>query len=303
MRLTFDSTNMPDADQVHAHLTRHTPVPPPRWPVFVTLGVFVFSLIIAAMSSSPVAVLLPWIVAGAVVAILTVRATQIRQIDRQLERIDAAIMLRHHEQVVTNAWNLIPKLTHRGDWMGRASMAMGIAMEDLRAYDAAQTVFSVLLDWLDQNHPMRDPIQLHWTLSALQNGQLADADAMIRRLASSGAVEPGSPGSAMFYLIKLLQDVRTGHAREAMDEMDDPVATLRPLGVEAGLGYGLLAWCCLQRARFDDTEQRGDWLTQMRAWWDKAVLLLPASAMVWFAHELSDLAQLDQPGDELEVVE
>ncbi|MEM6554001.1 MAG: hypothetical protein AAF750_17940, partial [Planctomycetota bacterium] len=84
----------------------------------------------------------------------------------------------------------------------------------------------------------------------------------------------------------LVQDVVTHHFAEAVERGDGLVERLRPMGMEAGYGYGLMALC-----HWKVGDEAG-----ARRWWTRAVLLVPGEALVGRYAVLGELAGLGVMG-------
>ncbi len=111
-------------------------------------------------------------------------------------------------------------------------------------------------------------------IASLFTHQLSDADDALRRLRGPVEALAQTPIDASYRFALLFQSVQTAHYAEAIDESDGLLEALRPMGVEAGYGHALLAWCFAQR---NDADR--DDASHARSWWQRATTLMPASAL------------------------
>ncbi len=134
--------------------------------------------------------------------------------------------------------------------------------------------------------------QLQRALALLRSHRLVDADDRIRRLRGEVESVASQPGGAMlagaYRVLQLMQAVVTNHADDAIELCDDLEKMLRPLGVEAGLGYGLAARAYQVRGGREGSASES-W-QQAQYWWTNATMLLPAEELVNRLPELQETA-------------
>ncbi|MEM6458347.1 MAG: hypothetical protein AAF710_03035 [Planctomycetota bacterium] len=274
----------PTAEALADHLRRYRATPPSPWarrlPLLALLGLTVAAL----LTPVPGSWLLPW---GGFVALAiygTRQVAKVRRFEKRLDRARELLSLRHHRPALRSAWRLVPELTQHPALQHRAVAILGQALEELRAYDAAAAAFDRLLDDLPDDHPGSVALRLQQALGALFTQRLSDADDALRRLRGPVEASGAPPLAAAYRFALLFQAVQTAHYAEAIDEGDGLIEALRPLGVEAGYGHALMAWCYRQRNQpeADDDEQA-------QRWWRRATALLPAASL---RHRFPDLRGL-----------
>lgn len=273
----------PSAEALEAHLDRHAPEAPSPWlrrlPLMVLAGVVILALALRG----PAAWLLPWLAFLGLIVYGSTRLRHVREFEKRLNRAQELAMLRHHRPALRSAWRLIPELVQHPAQQHRAVGVIAHVLDDLGGYDAAIVAYDRLLADLPDEHPGAVHLRVQRAIASLFTHQLSDADDALRRL--RGPIEPfaESPIGAAYRFALLFQSVQTAHYAEAIEESDGLLEALRPLGVEAGYGHALLAWCFGQR---NDAER--DDATQANTWWGRATTLLPAAAITARFPELRD---------------
>ncbi|MEM7624374.1 MAG: hypothetical protein AAF333_01965 [Planctomycetota bacterium] len=275
----------PSPEALEAHFAQHPPRPAGPWaqrtPLFVLVGVVLLALAIGG----PAAWLLPW---GAFVGLLVYGSQKVnamRRFEARLARAAELATLRHHRPALRSAWRLIPELADHPALQHRAVVVIAQVLDQLDAHDAAIVAYNRLLDDLPGGHPGATMLKIHRAIAALFTHQLSDADDALRRL--RGPVEEfddATPTAAAYRFALLFQSVQTAHYAEAIEESGDLLDALRPLGIDAGYGHALLAWCHRQR---NDAEAQDD--VQARTWWRRATALVPAAALVRRFPELREV--------------
>lgn len=277
------SWNPPTAEALEAHLDAHPAEPPSPWVRRMPLIVLVVVVVLALTLGGPAAWLLPWIAFVGLIVYGGQRMRAVRRFDRRLTRAQELAMLRHHRPALRSAWRIIPELENHPAQQHRAVAVIAHVLDDLGAYDAAMVAYDRLLEDLPDGHPGAVHLKVQRVIAALSTHRLSDADDGLRRL--RGTVEPfeKSPIGAAYRFALLYQSVQTAHYAEAIEESAGLVEALRPLGVEAGYGHALLAWCFGQR----NDEAAGD-AAQAALWWRRATTLLPAAAIAARFPEMRD---------------
>ncbi|MEM9418382.1 MAG: hypothetical protein AAGA25_04900 [Planctomycetota bacterium] len=264
----------PTPEALEAHLQRHPAITPSPWarrtPLFVLGGV----IFLAVVMQGPAAWLLPWLALMGMILYGRQKLMARRSFERRLARAQELVTLRHHRPALRSAWRLIPELVQHPAQQHRAVAVLAHALDNVGAYDTAIVAYDRLLNDLPSEHPGAIHLKVQRAIASLFTYQLSDADDALRRL--RGPVEPltKTPIGASYRFALLFQSVQTAHYAEAIDESDGLIEALRPLGVEAGYGHALLAWCHAQR---NDPER--DDANHAQSWWQRATTLLPASAL------------------------
>ncbi|MCC7408952.1 MAG: hypothetical protein IT442_12845 [Phycisphaeraceae bacterium] len=225
------------------------------------------------------------------------RTRQQVELDRGVSRVQDASMLRRHPEALRLAWSLLPSLRQTPQLHARLVAMMAHDLAEVGADEAALTGLDYLLERVPREHPISQHLSLERAILMLSTDRLSDGDEAIRRLRhvrESG----GIPAlAAMHRFAELYQMIRTNHFADAIEGEANLAEDLRPLGVEAGYGYGLMA---LAHYRLDQWRVDVDELSETAAglpgaaghWWSMATLLLsPAAAAVRFP----ELGQLIEP--------
>lgn len=264
----------PTPEALEAHLREFAAEPPPPWvqrAPLILLGVVV---VLALVLQGPAAWLLPWLAFVGLLIYGRQKVTALRGFEKRLARAQELVMLRHHRPALRSAWRIIPELVNHPAQQHRAVAVLVHALDDIGAYETAIVAYDRLLDDLPRDHPGATHLKVQRAIASLFTHQLSDADDALRRLRAS--VEPlaKTPIGASYRFALLFHSVQTAHYAEAIEESGGLVEALRPLGVDAGYGHALLAWCFAKRNDADRDDAR-----QARSWWQRATTLLPASAL------------------------
>ena len=278
--------NPPTAEQVGEHLERYPAVGPSRFMAWLPI-IALTSVLILLVSTSGLFVVLPWILLLSVFSFMSYRVRQLRQVERQVTRVQELSMLRHGHEAMRLVWTLLPKLSAMPELHSRVVALLAHNLDQLKLYDAAIVAFDHLIDRLPQEHPGSVQLRIQRTLAELATDQLADADNGLRRLRGFVQLENPSPTGAAYRLAGLFQQIRTHHWADAVQGADRLLFELRPLGVDAGFGHAMMALSFhhLDRDQYPAAQD------QAALWWSRATLLLPQSALVARLPELAPLVE------------
>jgi len=275
-----NSFEPPSAERLQRHLDENPATRPAPWRSqlpLVFLGVLAVAVLLAA---NPYFAVLPWIALIVFMVVMSNRIRQRRQLHAEVVRAWELAMLRQHRDALGRAWRLLPRVSHNPELHTRVVVVMAHCLDDLAAWPAVLVAYDALLELLPPAHPLSAQVRVQRASASLQDDRLADADNALNKL--RGAVD-NQPGSVMggYHLARLVQDVRTGHYADAIEQADQTVKAMLPLGVEAGYGYGLLAMCHGALApREEDAEKAGAMRQEAQTLWSKATLLIPPAALV-----------------------
>lgn len=275
----------PSPDQLKAHLRRHPATGPSR--LFAWLPILALAAAVVSMMwvESSWLQSLPWMILVAFLGFMVYRVHWARQLEAQVTSVQELTMLRRYPVAMRLAWRTLPKVTVAPILHGRIVAFMAHVLDHLRAYDAAIVAYDHLIDHLPLKHPGSVQLRIHRAMAQLNNGQLSDADDGLRALRGAETPMRNPTTGATFRLAKLTQQVCTNHYAEAVNSAGKLVDDLRPLGVDAGYGHALMAFCFHMLSSADDR------LHETAApWWARATLLLPPAALVERFPELTALA-------------
>jgi len=292
---------IPSADAVRDHLARHARQAPSPW--FARLPLLALVVIggLVLLGGGWASLGLAFVIVIGLFAVMSGRARYLHRLDAEVNEAQAWAMRRYYEPALARCWSLLPRLTRQPIMRHRTVAVMGHCLDDLAQYEAALEVYDHLLDEVEQSHPGAAQLHVHRAIAALGCDRLADADDALRAFHQHIDPDDGSAMSAAYHLARLLQEVRTHHYGEATRRGEGLVARLRPLGVEAGFGHALMAWCHRQAPRYEqepDDRDAGasspvDHASWMRWWWRRATLLLSPAAIAYRFPELAPLAAED----------
>lgn len=226
--------------------------------------------------------IIPWVGLAGLLAFSLGRQRRHRQIEAGVQRVQELAQLECHESVLDRAWRMLPRLVRHPALYLRSVALLADSLLRVRAFEAATTCYQRLLKQLPEQHPAAIQLRIHHAFAALGMDHLADADDALRKVRGQLDSYAGTSLEATYHLARLFQHVRTHHFADALETAPDMIAHLRPLGVEAGYGHGLLALCFRES---DEAEEA-------RTWWHRATTLLPESALVQRFPELEPVRSL-----------
>lgn len=280
-----DTASLPTPQRLADYLATHAPRPVKPWIRYVPLGTVLTAVLISLAVPGPITAALPW---AALIGVV-IYGTQRRQ--RHTQATAAALyaqelsMLRHHREALRTAWRVLPALVHRGEEHARTVALIGHILAVLRADDAADVAYDFLLDRLPDGHPAALTLRLQKAANHFEADRLSDGDAELRRVRSAIKADDPGPIGAAYRATRLLQSVRTHHFAEAVEDLPEPTASLRSLGLDGGLAYGLLAFA---HHRLDQPEQAA-------SAWRNATHLLPAGELLRRFAALDEVRSRQEP--------
>jgi len=282
-RAAFDP---PSAEELQQHLTAHAPQPRRfgPWPIYLLLGLALALLLLSEPNA--LTVLLPWLLIGGLIFWAAWQRHLTANLQESLRRVHELTVLRRYDEAAAEAWALIPRVQRWPDHHLQATMLLTADLAALHAYEAAAAGQSYLLRFVPEGHPAGQILRLQRALALLHEDRLADADDELRQVER----EKRSPlAEALHRVARMYQQLRTHRAAEVVADADQRPARLRPLAVEAGYAYGMMA------AAFDRLDQSDE----ARRWWKLATLLLPDAAIAREAPETAGLAERYAPARSL----
>jgi tetratricopeptide (TPR) repeat protein len=230
-------------------------------------------------------------------------------------------MRRYYQQAVNQAWALLPRLVKQPHLRHRTVAVLGDCLNDLACYEPALEVYDHLLSELPEDHPGVVQLQALRAIAALNCDRLTDGDDALRQVRQNLDPDESNMLAAAYHFAQLLQEVRTHHYREATQRGKSVIDQLRPLGVDAGFGYALMAWCHHRQQQRENEQAESDQTAEpsrdfdermnadadetvdassthqqwQRYWWHNATLLVSPTAIVYRFPELSPLAEAMSP--------
>lgn len=261
----------PNPEQVANHLAEHPPRGASLWWRRVPLIVLAVMILIVLVVPGPIGLVLPWLALVGLMAWVTWRTRTARRLERESAALRDLAMLRRFPDALRRAWRLLPDVVAQPMLHARTVTVLAHCLDQLQAYESAIAGYDFLAQHLPDEHPGTMHVKVQRAICSLYAEQLVDADDALRAL--RGSIEPfaGTPLSAAYRYARLIQDVRTHHDRDAIEEADGLVDELRPLGVEAGYGHALMALCY---HRTDTDAEAG------KHWWANATALLPTETLL-----------------------
>lgn len=284
----------PSAEQLERHLQRNLPASGIQWQTRAPLIALITLSLLLMMAGSPAFAMLPLLGVMGAMAYLASRARAAIELQQRVTHTWELAMIRRYRQALGRAWELLPLCRNRPDLHGRVVTVIAHILGELGRDEAAEVAYAFLLDRLPGDHPLALRLRVQRAVAALGADQLADADDELRKLRAPVQQANDPTLSGAYRLARLLQDVRTGHFADALNQAEQTAEMLKPLGVEAGYGHGLLAVCCQQLALHDphaDADQKRRLARHARDWWANATLLIPPAALLFRMPDTRVVAQ------------
>lgn len=213
----------------------------------------------------------------------------VARLEQSVIRSEELTLCRHWDRAYKMTLDLLPSLATRPTLHLRTVLVAATCLDQLQAYDAAIVTYDYLIDQLPNSDTTSIRLRIRRAIAQLANGQLADADVALCRLRSQN--DGDGLMSAGYRLACLIQQVRTNHWSDAVEQNAlDLIDRLRPLGVDAGYGYALMALSCFRIQ--EDQPHTPPPHRDALVWWTRATRLLPVSALVNRFSELTTIASL-----------
>lgn len=279
--------NPPNPEQVASHLERYSASGRSRGGAAAPMLVIVLAWMIST-AVPDIGMLLLIVAFGAVLLWFHYKAKAARQLELRVDTIRDLALRREWRSSLSTAWDTLPQLVHTPALHGQTVMIMATDLANLRAFDSAIVMYDYLVERLPEQHVGATQLRVQRTIAQLSDDRLADADDAIRRLRGMADMLQDPAVTAGLQFAELFQQIRTHHYLDAIGRSDTLVDRLRPLGVEAGLGYGLMALAYWQLKR--RTEDDAPYEAAAQTWWSRATLLLPVERLVERYPELQPVA-------------
>jgi tetratricopeptide (TPR) repeat protein len=255
MRLMFQTTTtlsppaqLPDEKQVREWLTAHRLQPASPWAFIGVTALLIFAVFMLGMGDqSGVSQFITIMLGVGVILFVISRARKIRNAETDSRRVHELTVTRQWRDAFELAWKTIPGVTQMPEQYARTLACMAYSLDQLKRYDSAIYSYKLLLEVLPSDHSFVTQVQTHMAIAMLANDELSDADDRLRKLRlQAGRQTPVL--KALISLADLIQITRTYHYADALAIEQNAEEMFRPLGVEAGFGYALLAYARQQLA-------------------------------------------------------
>ena len=235
----------PTEQQLRKLLDAHPATGPSSAAVWMPILLLGLALGMSLLFNTGPLAFLAWFPLAGVFVYLAVRLKARRALEARVGQVHELAMLRRWDEALRDAWRLLPDLYGTPDLHARTVLAMAHCLDHVGGYDASLVAYDHLLQRVPRDHPAALALRLQRVMVLLGNERLSDADDALRSL--RGALPPmpaeGSAIHAGYRWASLLQHASTHHFEDALAEEPGLVEVLRPLGVEAGYGYALMAYC------------------------------------------------------------
>ncbi|MCX5662345.1 MAG: hypothetical protein NTW19_21915 [Planctomycetota bacterium] len=299
----------PTPEQVRRHLERHAARGPSALRLWAPLAILILVVgVLILGGSSPVTVVGAWMVLGIAMLLRAMQRRWVQGLEARAVRAQELALRRHWPQSLRLAWRALPSIVSFPELHARLIAVIAHDLDQLKAYDSAIAAYDFLIERLPADHPASVQFRVQRALTELACDHLTDADQTLRRLRS--VIDPyhGTITAAGYRLATLLQQIRTNHFADAVEDSDGLVDELRPLGVDAGYGHALLALAFARLAAgepppsqvIDESsttrsegepaapaqpevtpaERSAELRRKAGLWWSRATLLLPVEALL-----------------------
>lgn len=279
--------NPPTAQQVIAHIDRYPPTGPARWVTMMPMIVLGVVVGLTFLAHETLALLLPALVLAGWLGAMSWQVRNLRELERRTALAGELALTRQYPQALRLAWRLLPNLRAMPELHGRTISVMAWCLEQVKSHEAAIAAYDYLISHLPAGHPGAMQFTIERTVSQLMCDRLADADDALRRLRGHLEGFTNSPIAAHYRFASLLQQIQTNHFADAIEAEDSLIDDLRPLGVDAGYGYALMALS--HQKLLDHGGEAGVHAAKVSQWWGRATLLLPVTSLIGRYQLLGDL--------------
>lgn len=260
----------PTADEVEQHLHANPPSAPSIGMRLLPMVLLVICLVFSTAVGGVLGFILPWFALAAMILYITGFQRQRKRLAAAANAVQDQVMLRNYVPALRASWTLVPKLVTMPGLHGQTIAAMAHALDQLQLHEQAARAYAFLLENLPSDHPAAWQIQLNLAVVALTCEALSDADDLLRKLRPVAPHHPDPTFAGQLLTARLAQMTLTHHDDDAIATAPTLLDDLRPLGVDAGYGHGLLALAYQRQAQAEAA----------KLWWDRATLLVPRHALV-----------------------
>jgi tetratricopeptide (TPR) repeat protein len=273
-------TVLPDENEVKQWLSTHRLEPTSPWFFLAVMAMMVFTLMLGLLSESGGSALLAVVMTVGLMSVVVGKARKVRMAEEDTRRVHELTVTRQWHASFDLAWQTLPLVKQMPEQYARTLACLAYDLDQLRQYDSALIAYKLLLETLPQEHPFLPQVQTHMAIALLSNDQLADADDRLRKLRlQAGKLSP--PVKALVRLADLIQMARTYHFSDVVELEQGAKEMFRPLGVEAGYAYGLMAYARHMLARQgSDEATKAEHDAQADKWWQMATLLVSPKRIV-----------------------
>ncbi len=271
----------PDAATLRQYLEDNGPIAPRSRRLILWLVIAALGLLLLLGGEHPLLLIAPWAVLFGFAGWLLYRRHILSRARNGVREVRELTMLRQSDRAADLAWRLIPQVRNWPEFHAQTIIMLGENYMQLGAWEPAVGVYDFLIERIGEDGPMTTVLRGQRLIGLLHEDRLADADRELRAIAPhADAPLPG----ALYRAGELYRQLKTHHdpAALAANDRDELHEALRPLGVEAGGYYALMAVAC-QRAGEQDRAAR---------WWRDATLL---QSPVHIAAHLPEVAPLLEP--------
>jgi tetratricopeptide (TPR) repeat protein len=245
------------------------------------------ALLVLSLLATDALMLLPLLAVTAMLIAGNWRMKRMRDLERQTLRVQELAMLRRSVESLRLGWDLLPRLTHAPPLHGRVVASLAHNLDQLRCFEAAIGAYDYLLAHLSPQDPVAMQFQVLRSIAQLATDRLTDADDALRRLRGAIGDFKHTAIAAAYRMAQLVQQIRTHHWEQAIQDSANLLADLRPLGVQAGYGHAMIALAYHEQAAHARIPAPED----VKVWWSRATLLLAPAALVERFPELHPLTE------------
>lgn len=271
---------LPDEKEVKEWLSVNKLEAASPWFFMAVMGMMAFTLLIGLVSDSAASSVLAVVMTVILMGVVIGRARKMRSAEEETKRVHELTVTRQWEGAFHQAWETLARVKQMPEQYMRTLACLAYSLDQLRQYDAAIVAYKALLEMLPGDHPFMPQVQTHMAMALLSNDQLADADDKLRKLRLQAGKQP-PPVKALIRLADLIQMARTYHFSDVVELEEGAREMFRPLGVEAGYAYGLLAFARDRLALQEGDAQAREAHNQAAdKWWQMATLLVSPARIV-----------------------
>lgn len=286
----------PTPKQVDDFLSRNSAQPPSFMTTWFPMIAMSIVLGLSVTTNHPVVLVPLWLCVIGMMIYFGMRAQWHRAVDARVNELQQMAMLRHFSDALRLAWRTLPSVRAIPELHGRTVLMIAHCLDHLRQPEAALIAYENVIRGLPGDLAITAQLQIQQAMTQLAADHLLDADRALRKLRSRAQELPNSVISGSYRLACLVQQSRTHHFADAVNESQNVVEELRPLGIEAGYGHALLALAHDKLASrtspeaLAEPDQLALHAEQARRCWERATLLLSPESLVDRYPELSPLA-------------
>ena len=289
----------PTVEQVRDLIKRNGPRVVSVWVARLPMIVMIALVGVILVTDNEVAVMLPWLAFMGIMVWTILNVKRAKKAEARTNQLSELAMQRRYVQAIREAWVFLSERSVRGNPVLyiRVLSVIGHCLHEVGSYEAGTEVYNYMIEHVPSGNAQAMQMKAYRAIAWLMDDQLADADDAIRGLRHVREDYKNTVLSASVFFAELLQCVKTNSFEEGIGMAEKGLEELRPMGIEAGYGHGLIALCYVKHGEFG-----GEWKDEhengVKLWWERAKCLIEEKYLLRKLPELGAVVEKMKEGGE-----